>query len=100
MHFHEGEEHEHAFHAHTHADGTTHTHSEVSAFESVDQAIALMSYMLDHNKHHAEELHELSHKLEATGKENVAKLIDEALDEYYHGNDALSKALDTLKEGK
>ena len=100
MHFHEGEEHEHAMHTHTHADGHTHVHADVSAFESVDQAIALMSYMLDHNRHHAEELHELSHKLEATGKNESAKLIDAALDEYYHGNDELAKALALLKEGK
>jgi len=93
MHFHDGLSHEHG-------EGHTHTHGDVTAFESVEQAIALMSYMLDHNKHHAEELHELSHKLEATGKENAAQLIGVALEKYYAGNEDLEKALNALKEGK
>ena len=99
MHIHEGEGFEHS-HTHTHADGHTHTHASVSAFDSEEQAIALMSYMLDHNKHHAEELHELSHKLEAGGKDEAAHLIDNALEKYYQGNDELAKALEAVKEGK
>ena len=93
MHFHDGL-------SHDHGDGHTHTHGQVTAFDSVDQAVALMSYMLDHNKHHAEELHELSHKLEASGKDESAKLIDEALSKYYAGNEDLDKALKALKEEK
>lgn len=93
MHFHDGL-------SHDHGDGHEHTHGSVTAFESMDQAVALMSYMLDHNKHHAEELHELSHKLEASGKNESAKLIDEALKKYYEGNEDLDKALAALKEGK
>ena len=85
---------------HTHADGHTHTHQDVTAFDSVEQAIALVSYMLDHNRHHAEELHELSHKLEASGNNESAKLIDEALEKYYSGNESLAKGLELLKEGK
>jgi len=93
MHFHDGL-------SHDHGDGHVHTHGEVTAFDSMEQAIALMSYMLEHNKHHAEELHELSHKLEASGKDVSAMLIDTALDQYYAGNAELEKALNTLKEGK
>ena len=48
--------HEHE-HEHTHP----HTHGPIPAFESMEQAEALMSYMLDHNRHHAEELHDLAH---------------------------------------
>jgi len=85
-------------HEHEHAHGHTHTHGPVSAFESEEQAKALMSYMLDHNRHHAEELHELCHKLEASGKADAAALIDEAVDRYFEGNDLLSKALEAMKE--
>ena len=56
-----------------------------------------MSYMLDHNRHHAEELHELCHKLEASGKGEAAKLIDEAVDRFGEGNELLAKALEALK---
>ena len=84
--------HEHE-HAHTHP----HEHGPISAFDSMEQAEALMSYMLDHNRHHAEELHELCHKLEASGKGDAAKLIDEAVEEFRSGNELLAKALEALK---
>lgn len=93
-------EHSHEGLTHTHADGHVHTHQNVTAFDSVEQATALVSYMLDHNRHHAEELHELTHKLEASGNVESAKLIDEALEKYYEGNESLAKGLSLLKEGK
>ena len=70
--------HEHPHeHVHTHDHEHTHSHEHShSGFESIQQAEALMKYMLDHNRHHAEELHELCHKLEASGKGEAAKLID------------------------
>ncbi len=86
-------EHEHS-HSHTH----THSHGDVSAFDSQDQATALMSYMLDHNRHHAEELHELCHKLEASGKSEAALLIDEAVDRFNEGNVLLASALEKLQQ--
>ncbi|MCF0142126.1 MAG: cobalt transporter, partial [Parasporobacterium sp.] len=53
---------------HTHGDHVhSHSHEDIKAFDSKEQATALVSYMLDHNKSHAEELHEITHKLEATG---------------------------------
>lgn len=93
MHFHDNLTHEHG-------GSHTHTHEELTAFDSVNQAIALLSYMLEHNTHHAEELHELSHKLEATGKTAAAELTDKALDKYRAGNNELAAALQALKEGK
>ena len=101
--------HEHS-HEHLHEDGTVHSHShshehshphshgEVSGFESTQQATALMGYMLDHNRHHAEELHELSHKLEADGKTEAAGKIHQAVDCFQQGNDLLEAALQQLKE--
>ncbi len=84
-------------HEHEHGHGHIHTHGPVSAFDSLEQAEALMSYMLDHNRHHAEELHELCHKLEASGKGAAAKLIDESVDRFGEGNELLAKALEALK---
>ena len=65
--------HEHE-HEHTHP----HEHGAIPGFESLDQAEALMSYMLDHNRHHADELHE-------------------AVDAFHSGNELLAKALEALK---
>ena len=85
--------HEHE-HEHTHP----HEHGEIPAFDSLEQAEALMSYMLDHNRHHADELHEVGHKLAHSGKEEAAKLIHEAVDAFNSGNEFLEKALNALKE--
>ena len=84
--------HEHE-HEHTHP----HEHGAISGFESMDQAEALMSYMLDHNRHHADELHEVGHKRAHTGKEEAAKLLHEAVDAFNRGNELLAKALEALK---
>ena len=66
-------------HTHTHADGTTHTHSHAAA-SSPEEALALLKYMLDHNRHHAEELHELAHNYDAVEEMNEANdLIEQAL---------------------
>ena len=53
--------------------------------------------MLDHNRHHADELHEVGHKLAHTGKEEAAKLLHEAVDAFNRGNELLAKALEALK---
>lgn len=97
--------HEHS-HAHLHEDGTVHTHTHShthshagsGGFESTEQATALMGYMLEHNRHHAEELHELCHKLEADGKAAAAAAIHQAVDCFGQGNDLLAKALEQIKE--
>ena len=84
-------EHEH-MHAHTHADGTTHTHSHAAA-SSPEEALALLTYMLSHNRHHAEELHELSHMFD-----NVeGDLLHDAVDKLNESNDLLEQALTLLK---
>lgn len=87
--------HSHA-HPHEHPHPHPHSHGEISAFDSCDQAAALMSYMLDHNRHHADELHELCHKLEASGKNQAALLIEEAVDRFNEGNVLLAAALEKL----
>ena len=58
----------HDLSTHTHE----HFHEHITAFESLDQAVALITYMLEHNKSHAEELHEICHKLEASGQNEAA----------------------------
>jgi hypothetical protein len=43
------------------------------------ETYALIKYMLSHNRHHAEELTELSEKLKAIGKPEAAKLLSQAV---------------------
>ena len=94
MHEHEHEHmHEH-MHEHHHDHG--HTHEDITAFESTEQAVRILGYMLDHNRSHAEELHEICHRLEASGKETAAEYLDKAVDAFRDGNELMDKALRAL----
>lgn len=76
-------------HTHTHADGSAHSHSAAS---SPEEALALLKYMLDHNRHHAEELHDLAHEFD----EVAGDLIHEAVDKLGESNDLLEQALSLI----
>ena len=90
-------------HQHTHADGTTHTHPHTHDHEhchehshdhhSPEEALALLAYMVQHNRHHAEELHELAHIMD----DEVAQLIHDAILDFNLGNEKLDEALKLLK---
>lgn len=90
--------HEHS-HEHTHEHSHEHDHNhghcccEGSKVQSADENIALLNYMIDHNKHHAEDLHELYHALEHAGNTEAAAVLGEALHFYTHGNEKLAEAL-------
>lgn len=72
-------------HSHDH----THTHSHPEVGTSTEENVALLSYMLHHNEHHAEELHELAHNLNG----EASNLIHEAVTLFNQGNDKLAQAL-------
>lgn len=98
-------------HEHTHADGVTHTHphthdhchehthdhdhghEHTHAQHSPEEALALLAYMVQHNRHHAEELHELAHSVEG----EAAQLLHEAVVDLTVGNEKLAEALRILK---
>ena len=65
---------------------------------SHEEVLALLTYMLDHNRHHADELHDICHALEDAGKTEAAAALAEALHEYDHGNSKLEKALELAKQ--
>lgn len=112
--------HEHT-HTHTHADGTTHTHghSHVHAHEHVhphehfgdhgehdhshgdattsERTVVLLDYMLNHNRDHAAEIHEMAHQLEAEGKTEEARLLHLGVSSFNEGNNRLEEALALLK---
>lgn len=70
-----------------------HDHEHSHKAHSPEEALALLSYMTQHNKHHAEELHELAHGM----GDNTAALIHEAVALFNAGNEKLEQALQMLK---
>lgn len=73
---------------HEHHDHHAHEHA------SPAETMALLTYMLGHNRHHAEELHELAHG----ASEAAAALIHEAVDDLMRSNEKLAQALEAMKE--
>ena len=105
-HEHEVHEHDHGHahshehcghsHTHTHADGTVHTHAHThshAAASSPEEALALLNYMLSHNRHHAEELHDLAHCFDDV----AGDLIHDAVDKLGESNDLIEQALSLIK---
>lgn len=86
-----GHGHEGCGHHHEHADG--------GANLTPEQTLALMSYMLDHNRSHADELHNICHALEDQGKADASALVAEAVHYFDHCNEKLDEALKLVKEG-
>ena len=110
-------------HEHTHADGVTHTHSHSHEAEGghahshgngcgdghdhcgsceggdcKKETIALLTYMLQHNEHHATELDQMADNLQKMGLDNSAKTIKEAVADFQKGNMRLGLALTLVKE--
>ena len=87
-------------HDHEHSHGCGHSHecgsSCGSSGECKNETVALLSYMLDHNEHHAAELDQMAENLQKLGA--AAKQIREAVSDFQKGNLRLSLALTTVKE--
>lgn len=63
-----------------------------------EQTLALLGYMLDHNRSHAEELHDIIHALEDQGKGDAAGVLEEAMDMFRAANAKLESALILARE--
>lgn len=82
--------HEHHEHDHKHEHQHEHAHAEVTSRE---ETLALLSYMVSHNKHHAEELANL-----APGVEGEAALaLQKAIAFFQAGNQELETALKLMQ---
>lgn len=66
-----------------------HNHGNVSP----EERVALLDYMIKHNAHHAEELHDLAHD----ASDEVSELIHGAVRDIEESNAKLAKALELLK---
>ncbi len=82
--------------AHTHEHEHTLEHGHTHEVHSPEETVALLTYMVGHNQHHAEELHELAHSVEGEAQQ----LLHEAVVELTLGNEKLAEALRILKEEK
>lgn len=104
-------------HEHTHADGTTHTHEHThehgeghthehsgmncescSGGDCKNETVALLTYMLQHNEHHAAELDQMAENLAKLGCNGASKTIKDAVADFQKGNMRLSLALTLVKE--
>ena len=83
-------------HAHEHACHHEHTHPDTPELNA-EQTVALMSYMLEHNRSHADELHNIAHALESQGQHEAASLVGDAVHYFGHCNDKLEEALRLVK---
>ena len=89
-------------HAHTHGDGDhTHSHGDCGSCDGCDckkETIVLLTYMLQHNEHHAAELDQMADNLQKMGLDNSAKTIKDAVADFQKGNMRLGLALTLVKE--
>lgn len=89
-------------HGHDHSHACGHSHSCNSGCqdsgECRNETVALLTYMLDHNQHHAAELDQMAENLQKLGMDTAAKQIKEAVSDFQKGNLWLSLALTTVKE--
>lgn len=91
--------------AHPHDHEHTHSHCShdcgngcTGEEDCTRETIALLSYMLDHNQHHAAELDQMADNLVKLGLDSAAKQIKEAVSDFQKGNMRLAMALATVKE--
>jgi hypothetical protein len=106
IHPHEHEHHTHT-HSHTHSHEHSHTHehehpdSETSASDehASPYTSTLLSYLVEHNIQHTNELYELAHSAEHAGFLDVAKLINEGASYYVRGNSLLAEAYALIEKG-
>ena len=62
------------------------------------ETLALLTYMLQHNEHHAAELDQMADNLEKMGLMDAARTIREGVSDFQKGNLRLSLALTLVKE--
>ena len=94
MHLHEQEhlqEHGHG-HDHQHEHGHSHGSPNKQAASS-EEVLAMLEYMLGHNRHHAEELNGLAASL----RREEAELLRAAVEDFTRGNEKIARVGSELK---
>ena len=98
---------EHA-HMHTHEHGhmqddhhgRSHDHiHEASSDGASPKDLALLRYMLEHNRQHARELADVGARLATAGIEGAAALVSDAVHYFDHANEKLERAVGMIGGG-
>lgn len=103
-HDHEGGHHHDHDHSHEHGCGHHHDHSHEHCGSCEgehgckNETVALLTYMLQHNEHHAAELEQMAENLKKLGMDTAAKTIMEGVSDFQKGNMRLGLALTLVKE--
>ncbi len=93
---HDGHDH-HAGGGHLHDHAHMHSHENHMA-STESEAVALLTYMISHNEHHAEELSELAHSLRHLDKDEAAEEMEAGVLAFQEGNERLRVALALLQQ--
>lgn len=100
-HTHEGGDHTHthdgAHGEHTHSHDCTHECNTCGGCDPMQETLALMQYMVNHNAAHARELAGLAKKLGELGNHAASEQVLAAVSEFEKGNLRLSAVLASLK---
>lgn len=83
-------------HTHMHDHDHDFVHLEIPAITVKD--LALLEYILDHNKQHTRELADTGGRLAEEGFANAAELISDAVRCFNQANDQIEKAVRLLNE--
>ena len=89
--------HDHGHHHHHDHDHECGCGCGCGGHEQVDENVAILTYMLDHNRHHALELKEIAAHLRTVGKDEAAAQIEKGVEDFEKGNMRLSIALSLVK---
>ena len=94
----DGDTHSHGGHTHTHshAHGHDHSHEEMQTGTPMDELLALMKFMVNHNDAHAQELAELAAQLNGMGKARAYHQIMDAVANFDMVNAQLDAVLKEL----
>lgn len=87
--------HDHGGLTHSHAQVADHVHG--GGDTSMEELLALMQFMVDHNDAHAQELASLADQLQEAGKGRAYKQIMDAVSDFDMGNATLNAVLQSLQ---
>lgn len=85
-------------HEHSHGCDGCHSHGECDGNSCKNETVAVLTYMLSHNQHHAAELEQMAANLRKLGMDDAARTIEDGVSDFQKGNLRLSLALALVKE--
>lgn len=89
--------HEHSHeHSHEHHHEHHHEHAPQAGGTPMEELLALMEYMVNHNAAHTRELGDLAAQLDQAGHHEAYHQVMAALEDYEKGNAQLKSALQEL----